>query len=261
MIQTISNQFPKLLKHWRNTRRMSQLNLGLAANVSARHVSFLETGRSTPSRSMVLQLCKTLDVPLPAQNTLLHAAGFAEVYRNRQWNDQELAQARLAVDWTLQRHEPFPAMALDKHWTIIKANRAATLLLNAVGIAEGENLLRAMQQSERLKAAISNWQDVLQHMISRLRTESAKLGSDSVLSLAADNLALQLTQKSDFHAGSVVLATRYVLNGLELSLFSMLAQFSNAEDIALADLRVELMYPADEPTRQMLFTIQEKSGG
>lgn len=249
----MSHAFPNLLKHWRSTRRMSQLDLGLAANVSARHVSFLETGRATPSRSMVLQLCQTLDVPLPAQNTILHAAGFAEVYRNRGLSDQELAHARQAIDWTLQRHDPYPAMALDKYWVIIKANHAATVLLNAVGLAEGSSLLEAMQQSERLQAAISNWQDVLRHMITRLRTEAARLGFDDVLTKAATQLTLQLDDKKhELPAGQAVLSTQYCLNGLELSLFSMLAQFSSAEDITLADVRVELMYPADQKTAEFL---------
>jgi transcriptional regulator with XRE-family HTH domain len=231
----MAKAFPKLLKHWRNTRRMSQLDLGLAANVSARHVSFLETGRSMPSRSMVMQLCQTLEVPLPAQNSLLQAAGFAEVYRHRPWNDQELAQATQGLEWTLQRHDPFPAMALDKHWTVIKANQAATLLLNA----------------------ISNWQDVLRHMITRLRTESARLGQDETLNRGAANLALQLkTTTHDTTEGEIVLSTRYRLNGLELSLFSMLAQFSSTDDIALADVRVELMYPADEATRLFLMNLK-----
>lgn len=256
----MAQAFPNLLKQWRNTRRMSQLDLGLAANVSARHVSFLETGRAAPSRSMVLQLCETLDVPLPAQNTLLHAAGFAEVFRNRPWNDEELAQAKQAVEWTLQRHDPFPAMALDKHWNIIRANRAATLLLNAVGLTEGDSLLEALQNSERLRAAIVNWQEVLRHMVTRLRTESAKLGNDDLLSAASTKLALQLTSPShDPASGEVVLSTRYTLNGMELSFFSMLAQFSSAEDIALADLRIELMYPADEPTRSLLLSLEKLS--
>jgi transcriptional regulator with XRE-family HTH domain len=253
----MAKTFPKLLKHWRNTRRMSQLDLGLAANVSARHVSFLETGRSMPSRSMVMQLCQTLEVPLPAQNSLLQAAGFAEVYRHRPWNDQELAQATQAVEWTLKRHDPFPAMALDKHWTVIKANQAASLLLNAVGLQQGDSLLEAMQHSERLRAAISNWQDVLRHMITRLRTESARLGQDETLNRGAANLALQLkTATHDTTEGEIVLSTRYRLNGLDLSLFSMLAQFSSTDDIALADVRVELMYPADEATKLFLMNLK-----
>lgn len=250
--------FGQQLKQWRNIRRMSQLDLGLAANVSARHVSFLETGRASPSRSMVLQLCQTLEVPLPAQNTFLHAAGFAEVYRNRGLSDQELAHGRQAIEWTLHRHDPYPAMALDKYWIVIKANHAATVLLKAVGLAEGSSLLDAMQHSELLRASISNWQEVLSHMIMRLRSEDTRMGFDDVLTKAAANLILQLDDKKlELPAGQVVLSTQYVLNGLELSLFSMLAQFNSAEDITLADLRVELMYPADEKTANFLHSLAQ----
>jgi transcriptional regulator with XRE-family HTH domain len=254
----MAQAFAELLKHWRGTRRMSQLELGLAANVSARHISFLESSRARPSRPMVLQLCRSLDVPLQSQNSFLHAAGFAEVYRNRGLNDAEMAHAQQAVAWTLQQHDPFPAMALDRHWTVIKANRAATVLLSAVGLAAGDSLLAALQHSQRLRQAIGNWPDVVRHMIIRLRTESARLGHDPVLSEAAAQLALQVEEplSADHHVGAVVLSTRYTLNGLDLSLFSMLAQFSSAEDIALADLKIELMFPADEATRAFLVGFQ-----
>jgi transcriptional regulator with XRE-family HTH domain len=250
----VKHAFAEQLKHWRSVRRMSQLDLGLAANVSARHVSFLETGRAAPSRAMVLQLCETLEVPLPAQNTVLQAAGFAEVFLNRGLNTDELAHVRQAVDWTLKQHNPYPAMALDKHWTIIKANAAATMLLSAVGLQDGDSLIVAMQQSEQLRAAIANWDEVVRHMVSRLRMESVKLGHDPVLGEAAENLATQLGDggKSELHESTAVLSTRYVLNGVELSLFSMIAQFGSAEDIALADLKIELMFPADEKTKAFL---------
>jgi transcriptional regulator with XRE-family HTH domain len=246
--------FAQQLKQWRNIRRMSQLDLGLAANVSARHVSFLETGRAAPSRAMVLQLCETLEVPLTARNTLLHAAGFAEVFFNRGLNAEELTHVRQAVDWTLQQHNPYPAMALDKHWTIIKANAAAKMLLSAVGLSGGDSLLQALQQSDRLRTAITNWPEVVRHMVSRLRMESVKLGHDAVLSEAAENLAAQLGAggKHESHVSTAVLSTRYLLNGVELSLFSMIAQFGSAEDIALSDLKIELMFPADEATRGFL---------
>jgi transcriptional regulator with XRE-family HTH domain len=250
--------FAQQLKHWRNIRRMSQLDLGLTANVSARHVSFLETGRAAPSRAMVLQLCETLEVPLSAQNIVLQAAGFAEVFFNRGLNAEELTHVRQAVDWTLQQHNPYPAMALDKHWTIIKANIAATMLLSAVGLSEGDSLLQAMQTSAALRTAITNWPEVVRHMVSRLRMESVKLGHDAVLSEAAENLAAQLGDggKSEPHVSTAVLSTRYLLNGVELSLFSMIAQFGSAEDIALADLKIELMFPANEATREFLMNNQ-----
>ena len=246
--------FGHQLKHWRSTRRMSQLDLGLAANVSARHVSFLETGRASPSRMMVLQLCETLAVPLNARNGLLHAAGFAEGYRARGLDDAEMAHAREALEWTLARHDPYPAMAMDKHWNIVKANRAATLLLSAVGLASGDSLLDAMLHSEQLRSAIANWPDVAEHMVNRLRTESAFFGHDEVLVNAANALTQQLEgyDKPSQSIAAAVLSTRYLMNGLELSLFSMLAQFGSTDDIALADLKIELMFPADEQTKMFL---------
>ena len=111
----VQSSFGTALKEWRGRRRMSQLDLGLAANVSARHISFLETGRSKPSRSMVRLLCDSLEVPHVACNAVLTAAGFAPTYRRRDLEDDDMTQVRAAVEWTLQRHDPFPAMALDKH--------------------------------------------------------------------------------------------------------------------------------------------------
>jgi transcriptional regulator with XRE-family HTH domain len=253
----MSQAFPNLLKHWRNTRRMSQLDLGLAANVSARHVSFLETGRSAPSRSMVLQLCDTLAVPLAAQNTILHAAGFAELYLNRNLNSADLALAKHAIDWTLQQHSPFPAIAFDRHWSIINFNRTAQLLLTAVGLKSGDSMLQALIDSTLLRKAIQNWDEVLQHMISRLRTESAKLGNDPILDAAMLALTQQLRNghKTEHTSDQAVLSTRYSVNGMQFSLFSMLAQFGSAEDIALADLKIELMFPADAATRQLLLKL------
>jgi MmyB-like transcription regulator ligand binding domain len=123
-----------------------------------------------------------------------------------------------------------------------------------VGLAEGDSLLQAMQTSAALRNAIANWPDVVRHMVSRLRMESVKLGHDAVLSAAAENLAAQLGNggKNEPHINTAVLSTRYLLNGVELSLFSMIAQFGSAEDIALADLKIELMFPADEGTRAFL---------
>lgn len=250
--------FGHQLKQWRSTRHMSQLNLGLAANVSARHVSFLETGRASPSRMMVMQLCETLQVPLNARNGLLQAAGFAKGYRARSLDDAEMAPARDAMSWMLTQHDPYPAMAIDQYWNIVKANHAASLLLSAVGLAPGDSLLQAMLHSERLRAAIVNWPEVAEHMINRLRTESAHLGHDEILSSAAQTLSQQLEASGRplRNTPAVILPTRYLLNGLELSLFSVMAQFGSTDDIALADLKIELMFPADEKTRKFLTKTQ-----
>ena len=120
--------FGVALKEWRVQRRLSQLDLGLAADVSARHISFLETGRARPSRTMVLHLSEHLDLPRPVRNTLLNAAGFAPAYRSRDLGADDMRHIRDAVAWMLERHDPYPAMALDRHWTLVKANGTATML-------------------------------------------------------------------------------------------------------------------------------------
>jgi transcriptional regulator with XRE-family HTH domain len=247
----MDNGFGDLLKDWRTQRRMSQLDLGLAANVSARHISFLETGRAKPSRSMVLQLSETMQIPRSARNTLLNSAGFTDAYRSRDVNAADMAPIRAAVTWTLQRHDPLPAIALDRHWTVVNANTAATNLLAAVGVATGDSLLQALTEPSQLRDALDNWPEVRRHLLARLRIENAQLGGDSVLDAAIVILAREDAEIEHDTTGvlSPVIPTRYRFGGAILSLFSTIAQFGTAEDIALADLKIELMFPADDATR------------
>jgi transcriptional regulator with XRE-family HTH domain len=248
--------FGTLLKDWRSARRMSQLELGLAANVSARHISFVETGRSRPSRSMVIQLSETLQVPRPQRNVLLNAAGFAAAYRERELYADDMAHVRAAMEWTLKRHDPFPAIAIDRHWFVVSANKCAGMLLSGIGVKVGDSMLDAMTRPE-VKDAIENWPQVARYTIARLRTESAHLGGDSLLDAAADRLAGYAgPPPADTAPLPAVVPAIYRANGLVLSLISTLAQFGSAEDITLADLRIELMFPADDITRDILMGAQ-----
>lgn len=249
--------FGSALKGWRAQRRMSQLDLGLTADVSARHISFLETGRSRPSRSMVMHLCETLQVPRPSRNALLNAAGFAQAYRRREPDDTDLAPVHAAIDWTLERHDPYPAMALDRHWTIVKANRCATMLIAAIGLKQGDSLLAAMLNTEQMAQALENWTEVARHMIACLRTESHHVGGDKVLDAAAEALTAAIGPLAPEATGPLpaVIPARYRTGDMILSLFSTLAQFGTAEDIALAELRIELLFPADEETRTALLAM------
>ena len=252
----MAEAFGTLLKDWRTQRRLSQLDLGLAANVSARHISFLETGRSRPSRSMVLILSETLDVPRQTRNNLLNAAGFSPAYGNRAFGDADMAHIQAAVGWTLDRHDPFPAMALDRHWTLVAVNRAAGMLLDRIGLGAGDSFLQAFTGSAALHDAIENWPEVARYLMVRLRTESTYLGRDPVLEAAADRLAADCVDPSLPIEGVLpaVIPARYRLDGTVLSLISTIAQFGTAEDVALADLRIELMFPANEATRQILLS-------
>lgn len=256
----MDGSFGALLKDWRGRRRISQLDLSLSADVSSRHIAFLETGRSKPSRDMVVQLSEALMVPRADRNALLNAAGFAALYRRRDLTDAEMAHVHDAVSWTLERHDPYPALAVDRHWSIVMANRCGASLLGGVGLDVGDSLLDAITDSPALRDAVENWSDLVRHMSVRLRTESAHLGGDAVLDAAADKLAAEAGTKPEApdSALEAVVPTRYRVGNMVLSFFSTIAQFGSAEDIALADLKIELMFPADEVTKQVLMAGQDQ---
>ena len=247
--------FGTSLKDWRDRRQMSQMALGLAANVSARHISFLETGRARPSRSMVILLSESLSVPRAVRNTLLNAAGYSPSYARRDLEGADMTPVRAAIDWTLERHDPFPAFALDAHWSLVSLNKCAERLLGAAGLQAGDSLLDAFVADDRLPTMIDNWPEVARHMSSRLRTESAYLGGDDVLDRAAH--ILSKAQGDPPEANGIlpaVTAVRYRPGDVILSFFSTIAQFGTAEDIALADMKIEFLFPADEITREYLLS-------
>ena len=248
------NAFGWALKEWRGKRRLSQLELGLTANVSARHIAFLETGRSRPSRSMVMQLGEALAVPRAERNRLLDAAGFRAAWSKRTLDTQEMEPVRRAIARVISRHEPFPAFVVDRHWRIVTANRPGFAVLSAFGIAEGGSLIEAMLEPGRGEAMIGNWPEVAAHMLSRLRTESAHLGGDPVLDDAAARLSRDPALARAPHPADMpaVIPARYQLGGQVYSVFTTIAQFGTAEDIALADLRIELLFPADEETERLM---------
>jgi transcriptional regulator with XRE-family HTH domain len=236
---------------------MSQLDLGLTANVSARHISFLETGRAKPSQPMVMMLGDVLDVPRASRNALLNAAGFAQAYQSRDWSDEDMKAVRDAVDWTMRRHDPYPAFVIDRHWRLIKTNGSAGALLGSLDVVEGSSLLDMMTDIEMTKALFENWDEVMHHMLARLRTESLHLGGDEVLDAAAEKLVTALGNPAlaSPRTLAAVIPARYRAGEVTLSLFSTIAQFGTAEDIALADIKIEMLFPADEPTRNVLHTM------
>lgn len=250
----MSDSFGALLKAWRGQRRMSQLDLGVAADVSARHISFLETGRSRPSQAMVMHLSETLDIPRTVRNRLLNAAGFSAAYETRDLGDEELEYVDAAMNWTLERHDPYPAIALDRHWRVLRANVCATGMLSSMGIRQGDSLLDAFADSGGLQETIENWREVSRHLIARLRTESVHLGGDPVLDEAIARLSESLAPGEIEYSGALpaVITANYRTNGMTLKFFSTISQFGSAEDIAIADLKIELMFPADAATRAAL---------
>jgi transcriptional regulator with XRE-family HTH domain len=180
---TDSRDVGRYLREWRQRRRMSQLDLALEAEISTRHLSFVETGKAQPSREMVLNLCDRLEVPLRERNTLLVAAGYAPVFPQRTLEDPALGQARAAVDLVLKGHEPYPALAIDRHWTMIAANRAVAPLLAGVQqalLAPPVNVLRLSLHPEGLAPRIANLAEWRAHLLERLR-QQIEITADATL--------------------------------------------------------------------------------
>ncbi|HVY90309.1 MAG TPA: helix-turn-helix transcriptional regulator [Hyphomonadaceae bacterium] len=241
--------FQKALKDWRQARRFSQLDLASEANVSSRHIAFLETGRARPSPDMIERLGDALQIPLAARNQMLTLAGFAARYPGRRWDAAEMAPIRSALEHTLERHAPYPGLAIDRLWTVVRLNRPAKALFGQLGISEGGSLLDLMV-SEGLPPLIENWSEVAYHAAKRLRIESAAQGGVPMLDQVADKLsaAAGADQK---HVGPVV-PTIYRAGSTRLSLFAIIAQFGTPEDLMLDDLKIELFFPTDPETERVL---------
>lgn len=244
-------QFAQSLKTWRKSRRYSQLELASEADVSSRHVSFLESGRANPSREMIEKLGDALELPLAARNQLLSHAGFAMRYPQRKWEADEMAPIRAAVDYTLNQHAPYPAFAVDRLWTIVQMNEPAERLFDMVGLTLGQRIIDIVLRPE-VQALIENWPDVARHFAQRLRTESAAQGGVEELDATADAIASDAPSVLDASNLEPVVPTIYRVGELRFSLFSTIAQFGTPEDLTLDDLRIELFFPSDKATDEFL---------
>jgi transcriptional regulator with XRE-family HTH domain len=250
----------ELLRDWRQRRRRSQLDLAVEAEVSARHLSFVETGRAKPSRELVLHLAEHLDVPLRERNALLLAAGYAPTYRETPLDDDAVEPVRRALDTILAGHEPFPAVVVDRAWDIVSANRPALALLTD-GVAPNllvppVNALRTSLHPDGLAGRIANLSEWAEHLLSRLAREIAVSGDPALVSLR-DELR-GYPGVSDVEADATNVATRLFVPlrlhalGAELSFFSTIATFGTALDITVAELSIESFFPADRDTEELL---------
>ncbi|MBX4941972.1 helix-turn-helix domain-containing protein [Rhizobium binae] len=247
------------LREWRQRRRMSQLDLALEAEISQRHLSFIESGRSTPSREMLLHLAERLGVPLRDRNPLLLAAGFAPVFAERRLDDPALEPARRTVDMVLKGHEPYPAIAIDRHWTLVAANAAIAPLLEAVAdrtlLEPPVNVLRLSLHPQGLAADITNLSEWRTHLLDRLRQQISVSGDPMLEKLLGELLAYPSGEASgERHADLAGIAVPLKLStkaGL-LSFISTTTVFGTPVDITLSELAIETLFPADEETAAIL---------
>jgi transcriptional regulator with XRE-family HTH domain len=249
----------ELLRGWRRQRRRSQLDLALDAEVSARHISFLETGRALPSRAMLLRLAEQLDVPLRERNRLLTAAGYAPVYSAHTLDEPAMRAARDAIELVLRGHEPYPALAVDRHWTLLNANRALGPLLAGVApalLAPPVNVLRVSLHPEGLAPRIANLAQWRAHVLTRLQRQR-EATADPQLAALLDELrgyAAPTTQPQNDGETTpeLFVPLRLQTDAGLLSFVSTTTVFGAPHDITLAELAIEAFFPADDVTAATL---------
>ena len=263
-----------LLKAWRQLRRLSQLELALAAGVSQRHLSFVESGRAKPSRELLLTLAETLDLPLRECNLLLHAGGFAPVFEQRGLSDDDMASVRRALELTLLHHEPYPAIVLDRQWNSLLRNRAAERLIGMLGDSNEvwqrvdpsglKNVLRLSFHPQGMRPLVRNWDQVAPHMIECLQREIVAAPMDQALHALHQDLVamsgLQNPQKDHTKARSAkphgaghaaltpTVNVELGMGDVTLRMFSLLSTFGTAQDVTTDELRIETFFPADDFT-------------
>ncbi len=252
--------FGQHLRSWRQRRHLSQQGLALEAEISTRHLSFVETGRAEPSREMVLRLAERLDIPLRERNTLLVAAGYAPMYRERPLDDPALASARAAVELVLKGHEPYPALALDRGYNVMAANRAVPLFLQGLPeqlLRPPMNVLHISLHPRGLAPRIENLVQWRAHIFERLRQQIAATADPRLVDLLAELHAYPVpvgssqTSVDGEHLG-VVMPFRIYSPAGTLSFISTLTIFGSAHDVTLQELMIESFFPADEITADAL---------
>ncbi|WP_280234396.1 helix-turn-helix domain-containing protein [Nocardia cyriacigeorgica] len=248
-----------LLREWRQRRRLSQLDLALAAETSARHVSYVETGRAQPSRAMILRLSDTLDVPLRERNTLLMAAGYAPAYRESSLDDAALSAVRSALDTMLAAHEPYPAVVVDRLWNVVTGNRAMGILTLGVPdhvIAPAPNVYRLVLHPQGLTARLTSPNRVRELFLDRLARQVGATGDPQLRALYDEVTAYPVPDALDDDEPDQPSPFQFPIRvrtpAGTLSMFSTMATFGAPADVTLSELAIELFYPLDEFTATVL---------
>jgi transcriptional regulator with XRE-family HTH domain len=255
---TISSSVGRLIAQWRHARRKSQLALALDADVSSRHLSFLESGRAKPSREMVLRLADVLDVPLRERNELLLSAGFAPLYRETDWAAPEMHEARRALELILARQEPFPAVVMDRHWNLVLGNRGATRFFSwLVDLAQQPsppNVLRLLFHPDGVRPFVTNWEEVAHALVQRVHREAVGGVPDEATRALLDEIlgypgVPARWRAPDFRvAPPPFMPVRFAKDDRAFRFFSTVTTLGTPYDITLQEMRIESFFPADAET-------------
>ncbi len=254
-IERPSRQLGPLLRYWRATRGKSQLDLSLDTGVSQRHISFIENGRSVPSRQTLFEIAQALDMPLRERNTLLLAAGYAPIYTEGAWNAPELQSITKALERILRQHEPFPAVVMDRYWNVTITNNAAPRFFNCfIDMAKRKpprNLLHLMFDPEGMRPYIANWKDVTAGLLQRVYRESVGRVVDGKTGELLNTLQAYPDVKTDWKKPQSLSTMPYIpigfiKDGKTMNFFSLVTTVGAPLSITAQELRMECMFPADE---------------
>ena len=249
-----------LLRHWRDVRGRSQLDLSLDTGISQRQISFIESGRSVPNRETLMAIARALDVPLRERNTLLLAAGYAPMFSESAWDSVEMKSVTDALTRILRQHEPFPAVVMDRYWNVLMANVSAPRFFGGfidMSARQGpRNMLHLMFDPQGMRPFIANWPDVARSLFERVYRESiGRVLDEKTKTLLAELLAypdVKSEWKNPVTLGfTPVIPLGFVREGRVLNYFSMVTTVGTPQTVAAQELRVECMFPADEATEAL----------
>lgn len=255
--------FGAVLRHWREARRYSQLDLALQADVSSKHVSFLETGRNQPSRAMILRLANAMDLPLRDRNLMLSAAGFADVYTETTLNSPELGKVEEALARILEMHEPYPAIVVDANWNIVKQNRGSSALLQLFVHDPGEvsgNAFELLFSKEGLQPYVRNWKNLSSTLLLRLFRETLSASSGPEKRALFDKITAMPSAPANWQElasglpGGPTLDLELENDKLRCRFFTTVTTFGTPQDVTLQELRIESYFPSDDTTRALCET-------
>ena len=260
--------FPALLKYWRNSKGLSQLDLGLAADVSARHISFLETGRAKPSRDMVLTLAATLEVPMREQNTMLSAAGFPPAFEESPLGTGEGSPIDRVINRMLAKHEPYPMVVMDSGYDLINSNQSAQRIIqrfiaNPAAITQPLNLYEMLFHPDLARPYVKDWESLGRQLLSRINRESILRPYNNRLSLLLDKLLSfegvpTEWRVPDFTESSQPFLTLKLQNDdFELNFLTIITTFSAPQNITAEEVLIETLFPVDDATELACQTISE----
>ena len=244
-----------LIREWRQRRRLSQLDLAIAANVSSRHLSFVETGRSRPTSEMILHLAEHLDVPLRDRNALLLAGGFAPAYPERGLAEPELHAVKNALKRVLDGHEPYPAAVVNRWWELVDANAGIALFTGDVRpelLEPPVNVLRLSLHPDGMAPRIANLPEWRAHLLARLHRQAEATGDQRLTALYDELSAYPGGRAGTPGPADVVVPLRYRAAGAELSFLSITAVIGTPMDVTVEELAIESFYPADPQTAKAL---------